>query len=190
MSYKTVIKVLDQCLLFPLKAWWGVGLEGWGDESRKGGRGLENQIKSFDFILLTELPKLTCFETDLGSVQECRFCITASAADPRHISNNLRGDADAAGLRTTLSHHLESLLSHVVAPATCGCRALSRWQDFRSSFILVHLNLRFMEKERTTHSSILAWRSPWTEEPGKLQSTVLHDWAGTRAWGGWREVGW
>ena len=27
-----------------------------------------------------------------------------------------------------------------------------------------------MEKERATHSSILAWRIPWTEEPGGLQS--------------------
>ena len=28
-----------------------------------------------------------------------------------------------------------------------------------------------------SHSSILAWKSPWTEEPGRLQSTGLHDWA-------------
>ena len=38
-----------------------------------------------------------------------------------------------------------------------------------------------MEKEMATHSSILAWRIPWTEEPGGLQSmrshTVWHDWA-------------
>ena len=27
-----------------------------------------------------------------------------------------------------------------------------------------------MEKEKTTHSSILAWKTPWTEEPGGLQS--------------------
>ena len=26
----------------------------------------------------------------------------------------------------------------------------------------------------TTHSSILAWRIPWTEEPGGLQSLGLH----------------
>ena len=26
------------------------------------------------------------------------------------------------------------------------------------------------EKEMATHSSILAWRIPWTEEPGELQS--------------------
>ena len=30
-----------------------------------------------------------------------------------------------------------------------------------------------MEKEMTTHSSILAWEIPWTEEPGGLQSVEL-----------------
>ena len=27
-----------------------------------------------------------------------------------------------------------------------------------------------LEKKMATHSSILAWRIPWTEEPGGLQS--------------------
>ena len=30
-----------------------------------------------------------------------------------------------------------------------------------------------LEEEMATHSSILAWRTPWTEEPGGLQSTGL-----------------
>ena len=30
-----------------------------------------------------------------------------------------------------------------------------------------------LEKEMAPHSSILAWRIPWTEEPGRLQSTGL-----------------
>ena len=30
-----------------------------------------------------------------------------------------------------------------------------------------------LEKEMATHSSILAWRTPRTEEPGKLQSMQL-----------------
>ena len=30
-----------------------------------------------------------------------------------------------------------------------------------------------LEKEMATHSSTLAWRIPWTEEPGRLQSTGL-----------------
>ena len=29
-----------------------------------------------------------------------------------------------------------------------------------------------LEKEMTTHSSILAWEIPWTDEPGGLQSTA------------------
>ena len=28
----------------------------------------------------------------------------------------------------------------------------------------------YLEKEMATHSGILAWRIPWTEEPGELQS--------------------
>ena len=38
-----------------------------------------------------------------------------------------------------------------------------------------------LEKEMATHSSILAWKIPWMEEPGRLQSMGLqkggHDWA-------------
>ena len=38
-----------------------------------------------------------------------------------------------------------------------------------------------LEKEMVTHSSIFAWRIPWTEKPGMLQSTgsqrVRRDWA-------------
>ena len=30
-----------------------------------------------------------------------------------------------------------------------------------------------LEKEMATHSSILAWRTPWTEEPDGLQSMGL-----------------
>ena len=30
-----------------------------------------------------------------------------------------------------------------------------------------------LEKKMATHSSILAWRIPWMEEPGRLQSMEL-----------------
>ena len=40
-----------------------------------------------------------------------------------------------------------------------------------------------LEEGMATHSSILAWKTPWTEEPGRLQSMgsqrVRHDWATT-----------
>ena len=36
-----------------------------------------------------------------------------------------------------------------------------------------------LEKEIATHSSVLAWKTPWTEEPGRLRSmgfqTIGHD---------------
>ena len=46
----------------------------------------------------------------------------------------------------------------------------------------VHILLKpSLEKAMATHSSTLAWKIPWTEEPGRLQSTgslrVGHDWA-------------
>ena len=33
---------------------------------------------------------------------------------------------------------------------------------------------RSLEKEMATHSSILGWKIPWTEEPGGLQSLRSH----------------
>ena len=47
-------------------------------------------------------------------------------------------------------------------------------------FSLFSIRWFILEKEMATHSGILAWRIPWKEEPGGLQSTgsyrVGHDW--------------
>ena len=47
--------------------------------------------------------------------------------------------------------------------------------------INIGLSETTLEKEMATHSSTLAWRIPWREEPGRLQSMgsqiVGHDWA-------------
>ena len=32
-----------------------------------------------------------------------------------------------------------------------------------------------LEKEMATQSSTLAWKIPWTEEPGRLQSIIRHE---------------
>ena len=37
-----------------------------------------------------------------------------------------------------------------------------------------------VEKDMATHSSILAWIIPWTEEPGGLQSLGLQSWTRLR----------
>ena len=45
----------------------------------------------------------------------------------------------------------------------------------------LHFHFHALEKEMTTHSSILAWKVPWVEKPGGLQSMELqrvgHDWS-------------
>ena len=50
----------------------------------------------------------------------------------------------------------------------------TRLSDFTFPF-----HFHTLEKEMATHSSVLAWRIPWTEEPGELQPTgsqrVRHD---------------
>ena len=54
--------------------------------------------------------------------------------------------------------------------------SLGNWQD---KFTFTPLPALSLEKEMATHSNILAWKIPWTEEPGRLQSTgsqrVRHD---------------
>ena len=53
----------------------------------------------------------------------------------------------------------------------------SLWSN---SHIHTWLSEKPLEKEMATHSNILAWEIPWTEEPGRLWSTgsqrVRHDW--------------
>ena len=56
-------------------------------------------------------------------------------------------------------HGLPSWLSDEAAPTVQEARARSWVRSGRSQ-----------EKEMATHSSIPAWRIPWTEEPGGLQS--------------------
>ena len=41
----------------------------------------------------------------------------------------------------------------------------TRLSDFTFTF-----HFPALEKEMATHSSVLAWKIPWTEEPGGLQS--------------------
>ena len=37
----------------------------------------------------------------------------------------------------------------------------------------IYMTRECMEKAMTTHSNTLAWKIPWVEKPGRLQSTGL-----------------
>ena len=48
-------------------------------------------------------------------------------------------------------------------------KSQTRLSDFTLTF-----HLPALEKEMATHSSVLAWRIPWMEKPGRLQSMGSH----------------
>ena len=67
----------------------------------------------------------------------------------------------------TKSGHLEKGKSSLVAQMV---KRLSTMQETRVQSLGREDPL---EKEMATHSSILAWKIPWTGEPGRLQSMGL-----------------
>ena len=50
---------------------------------------------------------------------------------------------------------MAQMVKHLPTMQESGVQSLG-WEDL-------------LEKEMTTHSSILAWKTPWMEEPGRLQ---------------------
>ena len=92
------------------------------------------------------------------------------AVNLRHLSNMLSVLTIPKNWPQSQDSCLTSLVAQTVKrlPTTWETRVQSLgWEDT-------------LEKEMATHSSVLAWKIPWTEEPGRLQSTVLqrvgHDW--------------
>ena len=73
-------------------------------------------------------------------------------------------------------------------PFIINIQILQSWQTVFTFTFHFHA----LEKEMATHSSVLAWRIPWTEKPGRLQSMgshrVRHDWSNLAATAaaGWR----
>ena len=84
---------------------------------------------------------------------------------------------------------LSYLLSHLILKTTLHRKpgtinsSYSSWQ--KSKLEDLGLIDNDMEKAMATHSSTLAWKIPWTEEPGRLQSMgslrVRNNWA-TSLW--------
>ena len=74
---------------------------------------------------------------------------------------------------------LSYALCFAIARASLVAQRLKRLPPMRETRVRSLGREDPLEKEMATHSSILAWRIPWTEELGRLQSTgsqrVGHD---------------
>ena len=57
--------------------------------------------------------------------------------------------------------------------ASLGAQRLKRLSAMQETWVRSLGREDLLEEEMATHSNILAWRIPWTEEPGGLQSTGL-----------------
>ena len=67
-----------------------------------------------------------------------------------------RGDCEKIGVCSTLAFLVSQMVKNPPAMQETWVQFLSQEDP--------------LEKGMATHSSILAWRIPWTEEPGGLQS--------------------
>ena len=104
---------------------------------------------------------------------------SCNARDPGSISGLERSLGEGSG--TPLQYScLENPMDGGAWWAAVHGAAKSRTQlsDFTFTF-----HFHALEKEMATHSSVLAWRIPWTEEPGGLPSMGSH-----RVWYDWSDL--
>ena len=80
------------------------------------------------------------------------------------------------GFKTPIPNMASSKLNEQIYPVAQMVRCLPTMQE---TWVRSLGWDDLLEKEMTTHSSILAWKIPWMEEPGRLQSMgsqrVRHD---------------
>ena len=85
---------------------------------------------------------------------------TCNAGDPGSIPG--LGQSPGEGIGYPLQYSWASLVSQTVKNPLAMQETWIRPLDWEDP----------LEKGMATHSSILAWRTPWTEEPDGLQSMV------------------
>ena len=85
-----------------------------------------------------------------------------NAGDPGSIAGSGRSAGEGIGypLQYSWTSSVAQMVKNLPAMQKTWVRSLG-WEDP-------------LEEGKATHSSILAWRIPWTEEPGGLQPIGLH----------------
>ena len=113
-----------------------------------------------------------CHEVDILLLLSC-FC---SLTRLFRTLLGKKGMSFWGSLRNPTNYHgfIEQFMDSLVAQVV---KRLPAMQETRVQFLGQE---DCLEKQMATHSSILAWKIPWTEEPYRLQSMGLqrvgHDW--------------
>ena len=69
--------------------------------------------------------------------------------------------------------HGQGTISHMLSWASVVVQSVNNLPAMQETWIRPLGQNDSLQKEMATHSSILAWRIPWIEEPGGLQSMGL-----------------
>ena len=94
------------------------------------------------------------------------YGVTQSQTRLKRLSSSSRSDLAAAEVI------LQCNMYHIFyAQASLVAQRLKRLPPMRETLVRSLGREDPLEKEMVTHSSIFAWRIPWTEKPGRLQST-------------------
>ena len=95
--------------------------------------------------------------------------------EPNCILHSTNQPRDPVGMRTLV---MEPNIGHWTSLVAQMAKHLLTMQE---TWVQSLGQEDLLEKEMAPHSSILAWRIPWTEEPGRVQSVgsqrVGHNWA-------------
>ena len=132
---------------------------------------LRNLYAGQEAIVKTGHGTTDWFQIKKGVHQSCILSPCLFKLYAEYIMRNAGLDEAQAGIKIVRSN-----ISHLRYTVHGVVKSWTRLSDFTFTF-----HFHALEKEMATHSSILAWRIPGTEEPGGMSSMgshrVRHDWS-------------
>ena len=128
----------------------------WGGSRALSYRKGQTKLGKLDFLYFNRPYNQT------GATRFGKTLVCFPSSSENHIQNYYKGPSVIMLLPLIIMFHLRS---------TSGKEPVCQAGDTREVGSISG-SARSLEKEMATHCSILAWRLPWTEEPGSLQSRV------------------
>ena len=143
-------------------------------------------MQNIDFIYNMGFPcgsagkKSACNVGDLGSIPGFGRSPREGKGYPLQYSG-LQNSMNCIVHGVTKSQTQLSDFHFTVIWTSLVAQTVKRLPTMRETWVQFLGQEDLLEKEMATHSSTLAWKTPWTEKPGRLQSMgsqrVRHDWA-------------